>query len=72
VADDIEGDTIDPANLFLSAAALHGELVVFGYDTLFALAARTTAFGRGYLVPRGPTFRGNVAVMNVSTARLSD
>lgn len=72
VLEDVDGKAVDPSNLFLNAAALHGELVVFGYDTLFGVGARVTAFGSGYLVPRGPTFRGNVAVLNVSTARLSD
>ena len=72
VDDDIEGNAIDPSNLLVNAASLHGELVVFGYDVLFGLASRTTAFGSGRLVPKGPTFRGNVEVLHVATASLSE
>lgn len=71
VDEDIEGDAIDPSNLLVNAASLHGELVVFGYDVLFGLVSRTTAFGSGRLVPKGPTFRGNVEVLHVATASLS-
>lgn len=72
VLEDIEGDAIDPSNLLVNAASIHGELVVFGYDVLFGLVSRTTAFGSGRLVPKGPTFRGNVEVLHVATAGLPE
>lgn len=72
VDEDIEGDAIDPNNLLVNAASIHGELVVFGYDVLYGLASRTTAFGSGRLVSKGPTFRGNVEVLHVATASLSE
>ncbi|MCA9656354.1 MAG: hypothetical protein KC501_40990 [Myxococcales bacterium] len=72
VATDVEGDDIDPHNLFLAAGQIHRELVVIGYDTCWSLVARETAFGSGHLVARGPTFRGNVHVQHVATAPLTD
>lgn len=71
VDEDIEGEPIDPRNLFLNGASVHGELVVVGYDRLFSLASRVVAFGSGRLVPKGPTFRGNVRVFTLSTGSLS-
>lgn len=72
VDEDIEGGAVDPYNLLLNAAALHGEAVVFGYDTLYSLVVRTGPFGSGYLARRGPTFRGNVAVFTVAVAPLAE
>lgn len=71
VLEDIEGEDIDPRNLFVNGASVHGELVVVGYDRLFSLVSRVVAFGSGHLVPKGPTFRGNVRVFTLSTGSLS-
>lgn len=71
VLEDLEGDPLDPHNLFVNGASCHGELVVVGYDRLYSLAARVITFGSGRLVPKGPTFRGNVRVFTISTGSLS-
>lgn len=72
VVEDIEGDAIDPANLLCNAASIHGELLVIGYDEAYALASRLVDIGSGRFAPRGPTFRGNVRVFNISTSTLSE
>lgn len=72
ISEDIEGATIDPRNLFVNAASIHGELVVFGYDVVYGLVDRLVSFGSGRLVSRGPMVRGNGRVLNVSTAPLSE
>ncbi|MEM9462129.1 MAG: hypothetical protein AAGF11_48685 [Myxococcota bacterium] len=72
VVQDVEGNAIDPYNLMVGAVTIHRELLLFGYDTLYSLVAHVNDLGSGRLVQRGPTFRGNVAVRQVSTAPMAD
>lgn len=71
VGSTVDGNAIDPSNLFLNCAVAHGELLVFGVDMLYGLADRDSNLGDGALAPRGPTLRGAAEVLHVVTAQLS-
>jgi hypothetical protein len=68
---EVDGSRIAPANLFLNVASAHGELLVIGVDTLYAVVARGGDLGDGGLVARGPTLRGGAEVYHVATAALT-
>jgi hypothetical protein len=71
VSSDIEGNPIDPNNVFVNIGRVGGELLLIGYDQAFALGIRGQNFGSGRLVSRGPTTRGNVTVLSIATASIS-
>lgn len=71
VQTEVDGTAIDPANLFLNVAVAHGELLISGVDTLYALADRDSNLGDGGLSARGPTLRGGAEVLHVATAQIS-
>lgn len=66
---DVEGVAIDPSNLFLGAATVADELVVFGLDELYAVVSRADAVDDRGIVRRGPLCRGTLTVDHVSTGR---
>lgn len=68
----VDGAAIDPANLFVNVATSHGELLVFGVDTLYGVTDRGSNLGDGALTSRGPTLRGGAEVMQVVTVQLSN
>lgn len=63
----------DDDAVFCSVAVLRGELVVFSYDYVCALASRDSALrGSDALVYRGPCNRGAFKLHYVGTSRLSN
>jgi len=69
---DIEDEAIAPDSLTVNVAVSREELLVVGYDTLYAVLDREGQVGGGALVRRGPTLRGNMSTTSVATSRLSD
>jgi hypothetical protein len=67
----VDGSLLAPANVFLGVGVAHGELLVFGVTTLFALAERRSNLGDGALVPRGPALNGGADVQHIATSQLS-
>lgn len=67
-----DGTAIDPSNIFHNSVVAHGELLLIGHDSVYGLVDREGGVSGGALVRRGPTLRGNVEVIHVATAQISD
>lgn len=65
------GQPIAPARLIVNVGFAHGEGLIFGYDTLYAVTDRDSNLGDGGIEVRGPTLRGGAEVLQVATAQIS-
>lgn len=67
MVDDVEGDAIDPGNLWCGVATVDDELVIFGLDRMYSCGSPDDAIDGAGLIDRGPLGRCTLTVHHVAT-----